>query len=181
MRRTLRTAREKMSSMTSIDIEKPISLILLLLVIATIIYPALPVSLVSVEIEAKPLTEANSLELRIEELSLHHYGARKYNGKIPIIKEEILKTFKGRSIPYRYVTRIPSGAYDQLIIKFSDAKAYIDDEEIQPDISQKTVEKNVTILLEENSHLKISLQIDEGEFITNRTISINVEVNALNQ
>ena len=77
------------------------------------------------------------------------------------------------------MAKIPSGTYDQLIMKFSDAKAYINHDEIQLNINQKTIEK--PIILEGGSHLKISLHINEEELIANHTISINVEVNALSR
>lgn len=156
--------------------EKAASLVLFLLIIATIVYPALQTSQVSVEVKVEPLTEINGLELNLE-LSLHHYGARRHNGKIPVIKAPI-KTSKEDLTPYHYVAKIPSGTYDQLIMKFSDAKAYINHDEIQLNINQKTIEK--PIILEGGSHLKISLHINE-ELIANHTISINVEVNALSR
>jgi len=159
--------------------EKAASLLFFLLIIIMAVYPALPISQISIEVEIEPSTKINILELKLEELSLHHYGARKHNGKIPVIKEVTIKTSKGDLTPYYYVAKIPSGAYDQLIMKFSDAKAYINHDEIQLDINQKTIEKRIT--LEGGSHLEISLHIDEEELIANHTISINVEVNALNQ
>ena len=77
--------------------EKAASLVLFLLIIATIVYPALQTSQVSVEVKVEPLTEINGLELNLE-LSLHHYGARRHNGKIPVIKAPI-KTSKGDLTP----------------------------------------------------------------------------------
>lgn len=161
------------------SMERIASLILLSIILAVIVYPALPTSRVSVEIELKPLEEVSIIELRLGELSVHHYGARENNGRFSLLKEAVIKTSGRTPMPYHYTARIPYGSYDKIGLELLDAKIYVDGDEKPLDIRQGVIEKNFTVNLRDEAYLKVELDIDEGALLANHTLSMEIKVRSL--
>ncbi|MGC8960938.1 MAG: hypothetical protein ACP5K1_00650 [Candidatus Bathyarchaeia archaeon] len=162
--------------MKMIPIEKITSLLLLSLVGFMIAYPALPIGRVSVEVEVEPLKEIALMELRLGELSIHHYGARENNGRFMLVKDAAVKASSSNPEIHRYEARIPYGSYDEIRIEFSEAKAYRDGEPLQLDVSRDVLEENLTLTLWGEAQLKIKLHMNEEEILANHTLYVDVEV-----
>ncbi|MEM2123499.1 MAG: hypothetical protein QXE79_07680 [Candidatus Bathyarchaeia archaeon] len=158
------------------SMERIASLILLSLIAVMIVYPGLTLSQVSIEVEIESLEGVSLIELRLDELSIHHYGAGENNGRFPLIKEALVKTSGPNPEPYRCEAAIPYGSYDEIKMEISEAKVWVEGDEIRLDINQRVYEKNFSLTLSGEAYLKVKLIIDEGEILSNHVLSMDLEV-----